>query len=1201
MSQNRSKKSGLFSRSIQYIFQIQEQEVGRVALMFLYSLTAVGAFILGRILRDTLLLALPREEGIGFLPVLMAISAVCVSLVAYTYSRMANRLRRDRMIILINTILAILLSLIYIALLFLPKSTNPVVLQVNYIFTEVMGSIQVIQFWTLASELFNPREAKRSFAIIGGGAVLANLLAFGIRPLIKILDSVFHIFPILIGMLMLCVFIVRFIGKQNSTQLNELFAKKKPKDRSTKAKGRIKMGTDSERVWSNRLLLVIAMIIVVTYLTTTLIDYQFKAIAERTFPGNSAGLAEYFGNFYGITGILCCVMQFGIASRLLARSGIQVALLLLPIALFSGSFLLATAPLLLSAFWAATIVKGSENVFRYTIYEVSMNLLYVPVSSHLRARAKTFIDGILKPASIGFASVLIALFKIFSSKQSDSGGFVFRTEYLSWIAVGLVCLWIYLIYRAHKEYVATLIQSMQKSRFSIADAQFSLQDETAVKAMRQLLKSEEPDNVLLALEIISQSPRKMWEEDLFEILEEYEKLSKIYWELQKLNSAAKKTMAYGAFGSSTMAYEALGNPPDDAMAFDTLDNKEIGMTIQEMAEVTSSTSINNHSNEKHEEVMIGVLKIMMEIPKKRDVDFRIVRLMKHPSHPLKAQAIETTCALWGEEAVYRVVPYLNDPEPIVRKAAVVGLIQHCGLDGILHAAEHLKKLLENEEPEMRKQGVEILGRLGVRKFYHPVLRLLQDSDAGVRASAIMAAGAIKAPELLPSLLQSLAERKNAPHAIRSLVSYGMEGFPLLREAFVESELPEVRKIRLVRIFSRFPEQEVAELLLEELTKATPQLRLSILKALHQMRTLSKGLQVSVPILQKILEEEIAFGYRWRIDSYTLERKLDRPGVLLEVFAEQLKLNEQIIFATLTLMYSAREIQLIQLHFEEGSGRMQAHAIELLDNLLSNEHKIPLMPLFEGVQSSILLKSVELLGEGIKPLDLVIQRLSQEEAVWLQACLVWTIGEEKLVQHIPYVSESIGHKYYLISETAALALEKLEIASNDETMPMELIKARVEKPKEPTNVTLARFSDMLSTIEKLLFLKRIELFEKLTSEELMFVVHIAVEEHFDKGEMIMVENEMGDSLFIIIEGKVQIIKGNKEIAVLGEREPVGEMSIIDSTPRSASVRAVTDVRMLKIEREAFHNLMAEHLGIALGIIKVLSQRLRQFGDDKVLDS
>jgi CRP-like cAMP-binding protein len=142
--------------------------------------------------------------------------------------------------------------------------------------------------------------------------------------------------------------------------------------------------------------------------------------------------------------------------------------------------------------------------------------------------------------------------------------------------------------------------------------------------------------------------------------------------------------------------------------------------------------------------------------------------------------------------------------------------------------------------------------------------------------------------------------------------------------------------------------------------------------------------------------------------------------------------------------------------------------------------------------------------------------------------------------------------------------------------------------------------MLSTVEKVLFLKSVDLFSKIPGEDLAQVAGIAQEVHYENGELIIQEGEMGDSMFLIIEGKVLVHRMTQQIAELVEKESFGEMAILDQDPRSASVTAGTDVTCLKVERDDFYELMSEKSEIAYGIIRVLTHRLRE-ANQKLSDS
>lgn len=133
--------------------------------------------------------------------------------------------------------------------------------------------------------------------------------------------------------------------------------------------------------------------------------------------------------------------------------------------------------------------------------------------------------------------------------------------------------------------------------------------------------------------------------------------------------------------------------------------------------------------------------------------------------------------------------------------------------------------------------------------------------------------------------------------------------------------------------------------------------------------------------------------------------------------------------------------------------------------------------------------------------------------------------------------------------------------------------------------------MLSTVEKVLFLKSIDLFSQIPGEDLAIVALISSEESRDPSDEIFAEGESGDALYLVIDGKVRVHKADRVIAELGERECFGEMAILDAAPRSATVTTVEDTNLLKITRDDFQEIMTEKPEIARGIVKVLTRRLR----------
>ena len=133
--------------------------------------------------------------------------------------------------------------------------------------------------------------------------------------------------------------------------------------------------------------------------------------------------------------------------------------------------------------------------------------------------------------------------------------------------------------------------------------------------------------------------------------------------------------------------------------------------------------------------------------------------------------------------------------------------------------------------------------------------------------------------------------------------------------------------------------------------------------------------------------------------------------------------------------------------------------------------------------------------------------------------------------------------------------------------------------------------MYSTLEKTIILKSVELFKSIPAENLSKVAQITEEVNFNTDEPIFSEGDYGDSLFIVVNGKVKIHKGVQELALLEKGACLGEMALLDDEPRSADATITEESTLFKIEREGFYEVMAGQTVIMQGIIKLLTGRLR----------
>jgi ATP/ADP translocase/HEAT repeat protein len=130
------------------------------------------------------------------------------------------------------------------------------------------------------------------------------------------------------------------------------------------------------------------------------------------------------------------------------------------------------------------------------------------------------------------------------------------------------------------------------------------------------------------------------------------------------------------------------------------------------------------------------------------------------------------------------------------------------------------------------------------------------------------------------------------------------------------------------------------------------------------------------------------------------------------------------------------------------------------------------------------------------------------------------------------------------------------------------------------------------MDKISLLKGAAIFNGMPANYLAAVAEIAEERTLFAGETLFKQGDFGDSLYVVIEGSLSVLAGEKEQARLPAGECIGEMALLDGNPRSASVRAASDARLLRIKAEAFRGLLASQPRIALALLGTLAGRLRE---------
>jgi CRP/FNR family transcriptional regulator, cyclic AMP receptor protein len=133
-------------------------------------------------------------------------------------------------------------------------------------------------------------------------------------------------------------------------------------------------------------------------------------------------------------------------------------------------------------------------------------------------------------------------------------------------------------------------------------------------------------------------------------------------------------------------------------------------------------------------------------------------------------------------------------------------------------------------------------------------------------------------------------------------------------------------------------------------------------------------------------------------------------------------------------------------------------------------------------------------------------------------------------------------------------------------------------------------------------RKIPLFSSLKDEELEAIALVSVVKNYPKDSLLMIEDEEGDALFIIRNGKVKVTsfsESGKEVifSILGDGDFFGDMSLLDGKPRSASVITVEESSVYVLRRVDFHHIIEKYPNIALKLLKELTSRLRK-ADERI---
>lgn len=341
-----------------------------------------------------------------------------------------------------------------------------------YLWVGIFGALAPVQVWTLANFVLTTREAKRTFGLIGSGAILGWIVGGLATRLTAAWLGTETLLLWVAASLVLSAGLVDLVWRRAG-------APQGAPDVSTPG-----LRESLRHIAGSRYLRAIALVVAFSSVATTIAGWQFKAVAKATIPDTDL-LAAYFGSFNVIAGAGSLVMQVLFTGRLLRLGGVGLALFVVPIAMATTS----VGVLALGSLAAVAALKASDQVLRYSVDKSTVELLYLPLSAAETFRVKSFIDTVVYRTGDALGGALVLAVAAWLGVSAVG---------MAWVTLAAVAAWFAAAAVARREYVTSLQDSIRQHRLEAERAHNALLDRSAAEALARKLRGE-PSEILYAL------------------------------------------------------------------------------------------------------------------------------------------------------------------------------------------------------------------------------------------------------------------------------------------------------------------------------------------------------------------------------------------------------------------------------------------------------------------------------------------------------------------------------------------------------------------------------------------------------------------------------------------------------------------------------------------------------------------------------
>ena len=368
-----------------------------------------------------------------------------------------------------------------------------------YVWFSVFTLVLVSQFFTLSGDLFDPRQAKRIFGFILTGGAVGGVVGSAVAGLLAEPLGTGNLMWLGSIQLLACAVLAARVFR-----IGQLRETGKSAGKRSEAGARAVAG-GFEVIRRIPHLRMIALMVFAAVLVSTFVDWLFNAAVEQAIPERPAQ-AEFFGQVFAAYNLLAFLFQLFFVGWMLRVLGVVGALFALPLGMGGGVAWMMLAP----GLWAASAAKGADQTLRYSVDQAAREILYLPVPTILKQRAKPFIDVVANRGGDAVVGVMILVL---------SGTAILTGRGPAMIAMGLVIVWLLAVWGVRRTYRQALETLLSVRLVDLeAAVEDSLDSESARQITSTLTRETPAEEVHYALDVLRVIPHAALHREMRELV-----------------------------------------------------------------------------------------------------------------------------------------------------------------------------------------------------------------------------------------------------------------------------------------------------------------------------------------------------------------------------------------------------------------------------------------------------------------------------------------------------------------------------------------------------------------------------------------------------------------------------------------------------------------------------------------------------------